>query len=333
MNLTASEQEKLESHLPAISIVIPLLNEADNIFPLYHDLKRTLEECGRAWEVIFVDDGSTDQTFHNLTKLHHSDAHIRVIRLRRNFGQSAALMAGFDHARGEVVVALDGDLQNDPKDIPLLLQKLDEGYDVVSGWRVHRQENFWRRRLPSQVANWLISKTTGTYLHDYGCTLKAYRAEVIKEVRLYGEMHRFLPALLAGGGARIAEIPVHHRPRLYGKSKYGISRTIRVLFDLLTVKFFLSFLTKPLQIFGLIGLVTSLLGFILGIHLVCLKFWWGESIGQRPLLSLAVLLMVVGVQFICMGILAEIQIRAYHESSHKPLYAVWQLLDMHSPLG
>jgi glycosyltransferase involved in cell wall biosynthesis len=256
-----------------------------------------------------------------------------VVRLRRNFGQTAALAAGFDAARGNVVVSMDGDLQNDPKDIPDLVRKLDEGYDVVSGWRVHRQEGFWQRRLPSQVANWLISKTTGIHLHDYGCTLKAYRAEIIKELRLYGEMHRFIPALLGGNGARIVEMPVEHHPRRHGQSKYGISRTVRVLFDLLIVKFWLSCLTSPLRFFGHMGLVTSGLGLAICFYLASLKLLWGYALADRPLLLLGILLLVIGIQFLCVGILAEIQTRTYHESSNRSIYAIREVLDGHSPVG
>jgi glycosyltransferase involved in cell wall biosynthesis len=318
---------------PEVSLVIPLFNEAENVVPLYESLRTAMEEGGWAWEVIFVDDGSTDATFEMLQKLHARDEHVCVVQLRRNFGQTAALAAGFDAARGEVIVSMDGDLQNDPKDIATLLRKLDDGYDVVSGWRVHRQESFWWRRLPSQVANWLISKTTGIHLHDYGCTLKAYRAEVIKELRLYGEMHRFIPALLAGNGARIAEIPVEHHPRMYGQSKYGISRTLRVLFDLVTVKFCLSCLASPLRFFGMIGLATSGMGMAVCLYLASLKLFWGHTLSERPLLLLGILLVVIGMQFLCVGILAEIQIRTYHESSKKSTYTIREILDGHRTTG
>ena len=251
------------------------------------------------------------------------------MRLRRNFGQTAALAAGFDAARGDTIVSLDGDLQNDPQDIAALVQKLEEGYDVVSGWRVHRQESFWRRRLPSRVANWLISQITGTHLHDYGCTLKAYRAEVVKELRLYGEMHRFIPALLGGNGARIAELPVEHHPRRHGRSKYGLTRTVRVLLDLVTVKFWLSSLTNPLQMFGRLGLGTFAAGVAICGYLASLKLFWGQALADRPLLFLGVLLAVIGMQFLCMGILAEIQIRTYHESSKKSIYIIREILDAH----
>jgi glycosyltransferase involved in cell wall biosynthesis len=316
---------------PAVSVVIPLFNETDNILPLYQRLRAAMDDAGRTWEVIFIDDGSRDTTFGVLQELHRQDDRVRVVRLRRNFGQTAALAAGFEAARGAMIVSLDGDLQNDPQDIAALLQKLDEGYDVVSGWRVHRRESFWLRRLPSHVANWLISQTTGIHLHDYGCTLKAYRAEMVKELRLYGEMHRFIPALLGGNGARIAELPVQHRPRLHGRSKYGLSRTVRVLLDLVTVKFWLSSLTSPLQFFGLIGLVTGGAGIAMCLYLASLKLFWEYSLTDRPLLLLGILLMVIGVQFLCVGILAEIQIRTYHESSKKPVYAIREILDGHSP--
>lgn len=310
-----------------VSVVVPLFNEAGNINTLYHALRETMVLTGRTWEVIFIDDGSTDNTFPILRDLHYQDAHVRVLRLRRNFGQTAAMSAGFDAARGSIIVCMDGDLQNDPRDIERLLKTLDDDYDVVSGWRINRQEGFWLRRLPSRVANWLISKITGVHLHDYGCTLKAYRADVVKELRLYGEMHRFIPALIGGNGARITELPVQHHPRRHGYSKYGLSRTVRVIFDLMTVKFWLSFLTRPLQIFGLLGLATGGPGILICTYLALLKLVWGQGLGQRPLLLLGVLLLVIGVQFVCMGILAEVQIRTYHESANKPVYTIREALD------
>jgi glycosyltransferase involved in cell wall biosynthesis len=321
------EEEHLRASRPEISVVIPLLNEAENVEPLFANLRLAMEELGRTWEVIFVDDGSTDSTYRLLRQLHLEDDRVRVVGFRRNFGQTAAMVAGFDHARGDTIIALDGDLQNDPKDVRALLAKLDEGYDVASGWRVNRREGFWLRRLPSRIANWLISKTTGTYLHDYGCTLKAYRSETIKELHLYGEMHRFIPALLGGNGARVCEVPVNHFPRLNGKSKYGISRTIRVLLDLLMVKFFLSFLTKPLQVFGLVGLLTFLPGSAMCSYLLVARLFLNQSLADRPLFSLGILLTVVGVQFISMGLLAEIQIRTYHESSNKRTYKIREILE------
>lgn len=321
-----NRQEYLRAH-PQVSVVVPVFNEADNILNLYQRAKPALGELGRTWELIFVDDGSTDTTQELLKQLHAQDDRVCVIRLRRNFGQTAAMAAGFDYARGEIIVALDGDLQNDPRDISVLLRKLEEGYDVVSGWRVNRQDGFWLRRLPSKLANWLISWTTGTYLHDYGCTLKAYRAEVIKGLHLYGEMHRFIPALIGGNGARITELPVTHHPRLRGRSKYGLSRTIRVLLDLLTVKFFLSFLTKPLQIFGSVGLLAFLPGSLICGWLGMAKLLTVQPLADRPLFLVGILLTVVGVQFIGIGLLAEIQVRTYHESAHKPIYFIQEIFD------
>jgi glycosyltransferase involved in cell wall biosynthesis len=330
-NVTPVEVLKRETSAsvqPMVSIVIPLLNEAENVLSLYESLRMSMEQGKRTWEVIFVDDGSTDKTFALLQDLHRQEDRVRVLQLRRNFGQTAALTAGFAAARGKTIVCLDGDLQNDPQDIAQLLEKLDEGYDAVSGWRVHRQESFWLRRLPSRIANWLISQTTGVHLHDYGCTLKAYRAELVKELHLYGEMHRFIPALMWGNGARIAELPVQHRPRVHGRSKYGISRTVRVLLDLITVKFCLTSLTKPLQFFGLIGLLTSGAGMATCLYLASLRLFWGYPLADRPFLLLGILLVVIGVQFLCVGILAEIQIRTYHESSQKPTYAIREILDV-----
>jgi glycosyltransferase involved in cell wall biosynthesis len=310
--------------------VIPLFNEAQNISPLYHALKAAMEELGTAWEAIFVDDGSTDGSYEILQQLLGHDDHVSVIQLRRNFGQTAAMAAGFDHARGDIIVALDGDLQNDPKDIARLVNKLAEGYDVVSGWRANRQDGFWLRRLPSKVANWLISRITGTHLHDYGCTLKAYQAKMIKELRLYGEMHRFIPALMGGNGARIAEIPVNHCVRRYGKSKYGISRTLRVVLDLLTVKFSLSFFTKPLQIFGLVGLLSFGPGLLICSYLVIARVVANQTLADRPLFLLGILLIVVGVQFVSLGLLAEIQMRTYYESVNKSVYAIRRVLNCHN---
>jgi glycosyltransferase involved in cell wall biosynthesis len=287
-----------------------------------------MEPTGYAWEVVFIDDGSTDGSVALLRQLHAESDRVRVIEFRRNFGQTAAMVAGFDHSRGEVIIAMDGDLQNDPEDIPRLIDKLDEGYDVVSGWRAHRQDGFWLRRLPSRVANWLISRTTGTYLHDYGCTLKAYRRETVNQLKLYGEMHRFIPAILGGNGARVAELPVMHHSRRYGRSKYGIARTIRVLLDLLLVKFSLSFMTKPLQIFGLIGLASFLPGLAICVTLVFQRVFMVQTLADRPLFLLGILLSVLGAQFVSLGILAEIQIRTYHESANKPTYLIRQILDV-----
>jgi glycosyltransferase involved in cell wall biosynthesis len=331
MNVTALPQPPGRKSLPYVSIVIPVFDEADSLRLLYDSLRSAMDPTGYSWEVVFVDDGSTDGTARVLRELHEKEPGVRVVELRRNFGQTAAMAAGFDHSRGEIIIAMDGDLQNDPMDIPRLIEKLNEGYDVVSGWRASRQDGFWLRRFPSRLANWLISRTTGTYLHDHGCTLKAYRREIMQDLRLYGEMHRFIPALLGGNGARICELPVTHHARRYGRSKYGIARTVRVFLDLLLVKFSLSFHTKPLQIFGLIGLLAFLPGAAICLYLIFMRIFLAQQLADRPLFLLAIFLVLVGTQFVSMGILAEIQIRTYHEASNKPIYLIRQVLDFRLP--
>jgi glycosyltransferase involved in cell wall biosynthesis len=310
-----------------LSIVIPLFNEEESVEPLYAQLKEALEPLQQSYEIIIVDDGSTDRSFELLKGLHAQDKRLKVIRFRRNFGQTAAFAAGFDHAQGRVVVTMDADLQNDPADVPRLLEKIEEGYDVVSGWRVERWKKAWlTRRLPSVVANRLISETTGVHLHDYGCSLKAYRSDVVKNINLYGELHRFIPAMASWMGVSVAEIPVHYRSRQFGTSKYGISRTIKVILDLLTVRFLLSYSTRPIHIFGSLGLAMSGLGSILGLYLSIVKLALGQDIGDRPLLLLAILLMVLGVQMITMGLLGELVVRTYHESQGKRIYVVREML-------
>lgn len=309
-----------------ISIVIPLYNEAKNIEILYGSLNQVVRTLGRETEIIFIDDGSTDETFQALLNLKKLDGNIRIIHFTRNFGQTAALSAGFDYATGDVVITMDGDLQNDPKDIPLLLQKVEDGYDVVSGWRFKRHDKFLRR-LPSKMANWLIGFITGVKLHDSGCSLKAYRSNVVKNLRLYGEMHRFIPALASSRGAKIAEVRVNHHPRLHGDSKYGLSRTIRVFLDLITIKFLLSFLTRPLQIFGLWGLLFSGIGFLICVYLSVIRLVFRQSLSDRPILLLGILLLVLGVQFIGFGLVAEMQTRTYYEVQNKPIYVVKDLID------
>jgi len=311
----------------ALSIVIPIYNEEGNIEPLYREIEGALEGLGVEYEILAIDDGSTDDSFTVLKRLHEEDPRVRVIRFRRNFGQTAAFAAGFDAAWGEMVVTLDADLQNDPADIPLLLSKIEEGYDVVSGWRVGRKDPFLTRRLPSMVANWLISQTTGVRLHDHGCSLKAYRSEVIKEVRLYGELHRFIPALASWMGVRVAEVPVQHHARRFGKSKYGLARTIRVLLDLLTVRFLLSYSTRPIQMFGLLGLLSFVIGAVLLAYLGYVRLVLQQPIADRPLILLALLLTMVGVQLVTMGLLGELVVRTYHESQGKPIYAVREVLN------
>ena len=311
-----------------LSVVIPVFNEAENLEDLHRELAAAAAAgTGRAVEFIFVDDGSRDDSFAVLKRLQARDRRVKVIRLRRNFGQTAALAAGFDHARGDVIVTLDADLQNDPADIPRLLAKLDEGFDIVSGWRRDRKDRLLTRRLPSRLANWMISRITGVRLHDYGCTLKAFRREVIKSINLYGELHRFIPAIASTIGVAIAEIPVNHRPRTRGRSKYTIMRTPRVVLDLLTVKFLLSYSTRPLQIFGLFGLVSGVVGLAIGLVLSYDRLVLRQGIGNRPLLLLAILLIVIGIQFITLGLLAEIMVRAYHESAAKRIYHIKEILD------
>ena len=289
-----------------ISVVVPLYNEEDNVQLLYDELHEVLAALPGSAEMVFVDDGSKDRTLARLEAVQRQDPGVRVVALRRNFGQTAAMSAGFDHASGAVIVTMDGDLQNDPHDIPKLLAKLDEGFDVVTGWRFDRQDAMLSRRLPSQMANRLISWVTGVRLHDYGCTLKAFRREVIENIRLYGEMHRFIPAIASGMGIAFTEIKVNHRARRFGASKYGISRTIRVLLDLMTVKFLLSYATRPLHVFGSIGIFSSVAGFLIALVLLIQRQCFGMPLGDRPMLLLAILLMFLGIQFITIGLLAEL---------------------------
>jgi glycosyltransferase involved in cell wall biosynthesis len=304
-----------------VSVVIPLYNEEENVEVLHERLRPVLEGIGVEYEIVYVDDGSTDNTLSLLEKIQKSNASVTVLSLRRNFGQTAAFAAGFDFARGDVIVTMDGDLQNDPQDIPKLLELTKEN-DLVSGWRKRRKDPFFSRRLPSIMANWLISKVTGVKLHDYGCSLKAYRRDVIKNLKLYGEMHRFIPAVASWYGVRIAEVETAHHPRLRGKSKYGISRTIKVVLDLITVKFLQSFSTKPLQFFGTVGMTGGFLGFLLLLYLSIDKLILGNPIGGRPLLLLGALLIIVGIQFIGMGLLGEMIVRVYHETQRKPIYVI-----------
>jgi glycosyltransferase involved in cell wall biosynthesis len=309
-----------------LSLIIPVFNEAQNLRPLYEQLKAALDATAVDYEIIAIDDGSRDDSFAILKELHDQDPALKVIRFRRNFGQTAAFAAGFDLAQGDVVITMDADLQNDPADIPLLLDKMAGGYDVVSGWRVDRKDTFLTRRLPSMIANWLISTVTGVHLHDYGCSLKAYRREVVKGVQLYGELHRFIPALSSWMGVEVAEIPVRHHARRFGSSKYGISRTIRVILDLITVRFLLSYSTRPIQIFGGLGALSFGIGTLLGVYLTYVKLVLGQEIGSRPLLLLAVLLMLVGVQLVSMGLLGELVVRTYYEAQGKPIYTVREVL-------
>jgi len=308
-----------------LSVVIPLYNEEENVQMLFERLKGTLDHLKKEYEIIFVDDGSTDRTLSILEEIQAKDKTVVVLSLRRNFGQTAAFAAGFDFARGDVIVTMDGDLQNDPADIPKLLELIKDN-DLVSGWRKKRKDPFFTRRLPSIMANWLISNVTGVKLHDYGCSLKAYRREVIKNLKLYGEMHRFIPAVASWYGVRIAEVETLHHQRLRGKSKYGISRTIKVVLDLITVKFLQSFSTKPIQFFGPVGIISGFLGFLISLYLAIDKLFFGRDIGGRPLLLLGALLIIVGIQLIGMGLLGEMLVRVYHESQRKPIYVIKKIL-------
>ncbi len=305
-----------------LSVVIPLYNEQDNVQPLYEQLSAALDALGKRYEVIVVDDGSTDDSFARLRAVHARDPRWQIVQFRRNFGQTAGMAAGFALAQGAVVVTIDADLQNDPADIGRVLAKLEEGYDIVSGWRVQRKEALLTRRLPSQVANWLISRTTGVRLHDYGCSLKAYRYEVAKGVRLYGDLHRFIPALASQMGVKVAEIPVNDRARLHGKSKYGITRTFKVFVDLIGVLFVLSYFNRPLRVFGGAGVGIGGIGALILLYLAWVKLVIGENIGDRPLLMLGVLLLVLGVQFISTGLIADMVMRTYHEAQDKPIYHI-----------
>jgi glycosyltransferase involved in cell wall biosynthesis len=312
---------------PELSIVIPVHNESPNIKELYDELASVLDRDGRSFEVIVVDDGSTDDTFEQLARFQARDPRLRVIRFRRNFGQTAAFAAGFAYARGRLVVTMDGDRQNDPADIPRMVARAEQGVDIVAGWRKDRKDRFVTRRIPSMVANKLISWATGVDLHDYGCSLKVFRAEVVKPLRLYGEMHRFLPAIASQIGVTIEEMVVNHRAREAGASKYGLSRTIRVILDLVTVKFLLSYSTRPLQIFGLVGLGAAALGTVITVYLGYVRLVLQQPIAERtPLLLVGVLLVFIGVQLVTFGLLAELLARTYYESQNKPVYVIREIL-------
>jgi glycosyltransferase involved in cell wall biosynthesis len=316
---------------PELSVVIPIHNEAPNLEQLYRECTEALERWGRSYELVLVDDGSTDESFAILKRLYQSDRRLRVVRFRRRFGQTAAFAAGFALAQGRLIATADGDLQNDPRDLPALVARVDQGFDIVCGWRKDRKDAFLNRRLPSMIANRVISWATGVRLNDYGCSLKVFRAEVVKPLRLYGEMHRFLPALASEIGVRIAELPVNHRARVHGRSNYGISRTIRVLLDLMTVKFLLSYSTRPLQIFGLLGMSMGFVGAVIVAYLAFVKLFGDPAaaarVGERPLLMGGLLLVFTGVQLFTVGLLAEMLARTYHESQNKPVYVIREVLD------
>jgi glycosyltransferase involved in cell wall biosynthesis len=307
---------------PAVSVVVPIYNELESIPHLLSALSAQLQAANLSYEILCVDDGSSDGSDRALKQQALERNDLRVVLLRRNYGQTAAMAAGFSYASGRVIVTIDGDLQNDPSDIPMLMQLLNEGYDLVSGWRKNRQDKSLTRIIPSKIANWLIGWVTGVKLHDYGCSLKAYRSELVMDMNLYGELHRFLPALAFIEGAKITEVPVKHHARQFGQSKYGLDRTFRVVMDLLTISFMRTFLTRPMHVFGLFGLIFLAVGLALSSHLTYVRLILGEDIGQRPLLILAVLLLLAGLNLFCVGILAEIAMRTYHESQGRPIYRV-----------
>lgn len=326
--LSNPPSESVSNSSPSLdlSVVVPIFNEAESIDKLIEVIASSIANENLAYEIICVDDGSQDGTTDILRQLANNRDDLKAIILRRNYGQTPAMASGFKQAQGKIIVTMDGDLQNDPTDIPLLLSKLNEGYDLVSGWRKERQDNKLTRLLPSITANWIIGKITGVNLHDYGCSLKAYRSELVADMNLYGELHRFLPALAYIEGAKIAEIPVRHHARRYGKSKYGLGRTFRVLMDLLTVFFMKKFLTRPMHVFGSFGLISMFLGTILGVYLSFLKLALNQSIGDRPLLILSVLLILTGVQLFSFGLLAELLMRTYHESQNRPIYRIREII-------
>jgi glycosyltransferase involved in cell wall biosynthesis len=337
MNLTPATPLQVRGSFPALlaattpsgpldlSVIVPVFNEEESLLPLYHKLMTVLSGIGKSFEIIFINDGSTDGSYAALCRLAEADAKVKVINLRRNFGQTAAISAGFDHARGGIIIPMDADLQNDPVDIPALLEKLEEGYDVASGWRKERQDKEAGRIFTSRLANWLIGFFTGVKLHDSGCTLKAYRAEIVRGTRLYGEMHRFIPALASLMGARICEVPVTHHARPFGKSKYGFNRVFKVLLDLITVKFLADFSTKPLYAFGGTGFVLFTLAVLAAAETVWERIVYGTYVHNNPFILIAVFLGTLGVNFILMGLFAELVIRTYHESQGKPIYHVRDL--------
>jgi glycosyltransferase involved in cell wall biosynthesis len=317
-----NNNEKLE-----LSIVIPVYNEEENIEPLYTSLESVLANLGKSYEVILIDDGSKDNTYKKLLDIHNKNKNFKIIKFRRNFGQTPAMRAGFDYARGKIVITIDADLQNDPEDIPKLIQKMDEGYDIVSGWRINRKDKMVSRRFPSIVANKIISSLFGIRLHDYGCTLKAYRKEVLDNIELYGEMHRYIPAIASWMGIKVAEIPVNHKARKFGKAKYGISRTLRVILDIITIKFLLTYSKKPMQIFGLVGIFTSFVGLVITIYLIIMRLFFNTPLSTRPLFILSIFMIFIGIQLITMGLLGEVMMRTYHEGTDKSTYVIKEITD------
>lgn len=323
------EPDKYNDSIKAneLSIVIPVYNEEESIGILYEDLSKVLEKMQKKYEVLFIDDGSLDSSFAKMKEIHEKNRNFKIIKFRKNFGQTQAMSAGFDHAKGKIIITMDADLQNDPLDIPAILKKMDEGYDIVSGWRKERKDKMVSRRFPSIIANKLISVLFNVRLHDYGCTLKAYRKEILDNIELYGEMHRYIPAVASWMGVKVAEIPVKHHPRKYGKAKYGISRTIRVILDLITIKFLLTYSKKPMQIFGLLGFLATIVGFGLTTYLIILRVFFDVGLADRPLFILSIFIFLTGVQLITMGLLGELMMRTYHEGTGKPTYVIKEILD------
>jgi glycosyltransferase involved in cell wall biosynthesis len=315
------EDTESRKELTKLSIVIPIFNEEENIIPLYRELNNVLEDMRTQHEIIFVDDGSNDASGNTLKQLAQQNKMVKLIQFRKNFGQTAAIAAGVEHAQGEIIITMDGDGQNDPRDIPHLLERLEQGYDVVSGWRKNRQDPLLNKRLPSALANRLISWLTGVNLHDYGCTLKAYRRDILKDVHLYGEMHRFIPAYASWVGARITEMEVAHYPRRHGRSKYGLSRTSSIMLDLITFLFLQRYSTKPIRLFGGAGLTIFGLGILAGLFVLYRKIIWG-GVWISPMILISFLFITMGVMFTLLGLIAEIIIRTYHESQGKPIYAI-----------
>lgn len=313
-----------------ISIVVPIYNEEESIPYLYKELDEVCQSLPNDYELIFINDGSKDKSLEVLESIANKDDKVFVIEFRRNFGQTAAMAAGLEHTTGDVVVTMDGDLQNDPREIPKMLRKLNEGYDMVAGWRKDRKDKFISRKLPSMIANWIISRSTNVHLHDYGCTLKMLTGELARNIKLYGEMHRFIPALADQYGAKIAELPVNHRERQFGTTKYGISRTIRVVLDLITIKYLLGYSKRPIHLFGTVGIVTSLIGFLCLFYASFEKIFFSVAMGSRPLLSLGVMMITIGMQFLVFGLLAEVLARTYYESQDKRTYSVRRIINKNS---
>lgn len=319
--------KRITDRIDKISVVIPVYNESESIDTLHRDLEKVLGSIDLDYEVIMIDDGSLDSTYQKLIELNFKNPKFKIIKFRRNFGQTAAMRAGFDYASGEAIITMDADLQNDPADIPRLIEEMKKGYDIVSGWRKNRKDKLLSRRFPSVVANRIISGLFGVRLHDYGCTLKAYRKNVLENIELYGEMHRYIPAVASSMGVKVTEVPVKHHSRKFGKTKYGISRTLRVILDIITIKFLLTYSKKPMQIFGLLGIFTSLVGIVITGYLIILRLFFDQSLADRPLFILSIFMIFIGIQLITMGLLGELIMRTYHESTEKPTYFIKEIID------